>query len=159
VLCYTVFFSPERLKHRKAGTRRSEAWRMLINRVLACNCEEVYVRSHVCSRPSAASPKAPLGAGWLGRGLPVQIGRGAQHLALQDRGGLCSPGNWAPAKRALTPLAAFLQVALPRLHQEAARRRERSGEARRRERSGDERACSRRCACQTSPRYACRPSP
>jgi hypothetical protein len=49
-------------------------------------------------------PKARRGSGWLGRGLPVQIGRGARRRDFQDGGGLCSPGNWIPEKRALPPL-------------------------------------------------------
>ncbi len=41
----------------------------------------------------------PLGAGPQGFGQPLQIQRGRRRRALQDGGGLCSPGRWAPWDR------------------------------------------------------------
>jgi hypothetical protein len=49
-------------------------------------------------------PKARLGAGWHGKGRPIQIGRGALRRDFRDGGGLCSPGNWPPHQRVLPPL-------------------------------------------------------
>ena len=44
-------------------------------------------------------PKPRAGSGWIGSGFPLQVGRGPRRRGLQDGGGLCSPGRWAPADR------------------------------------------------------------
>ncbi len=55
--------------------------------------------------------KAKVGDGWRGAGLPWMVGRGALRKELQDRGGICSPGRWPPARRRLPPLGAELAKA------------------------------------------------
>ncbi len=42
---------------------------------------------------------APAGAGLLGHGDPLTVGRGLQLRAIRDGAGLCSPGRWAPQQR------------------------------------------------------------
>ncbi len=43
----------------------------------------------------------PAGAGPRGQGPPLQVHRGRRARPLQDGGGLCSPGQWAPTQRPL----------------------------------------------------------
>lgn len=86
---------------------------------LLCHCgprdlchADVLIRTYVDqSEPDGASdgptsdedefgsPKLHAGAGWHGVGSPLPVGRGSRRRGLQDGGGLCSPGRWAPVDR------------------------------------------------------------
>jgi hypothetical protein len=66
------------------------------------------------SRPGAATTEddgesdvedgtPPFGAGRLGVGSPLLVGRGNRSRELQDGGGLCSPGLWPPERRRESP--------------------------------------------------------
>ena len=52
---------------------------------------------HSDTDPDVDAPQS--GAGWIGYGDPLAVGRAGKHRGLQDRAGLCSPGGWLPEKR------------------------------------------------------------
>ena len=56
--------------------------------------------------------KPKRGAGWWGHGCPLRTGRGSRHREINDGGGLCSPGRWAPSRRKLPLFAAKVTEAL-----------------------------------------------
>ena len=47
------------------------------------------------------------GAGWWGKGAPIQVQAGYKIRAMEDGLGICSPGRWAPEKRNLPDLGDF----------------------------------------------------
>ena len=111
----------------------------LAGRTLACHCAphepchaDVLMREYdllvgqatgeddaTSEEDELGQPKAPSGAGWRGRGDPLQAGHGARARGLREGGGLCSPGRWPPSKRRLPPLGAELADLLGATMQEA----------------------------------------
>ena len=53
----------------------------------------------------------PKGAGWKGRGPPLQVGRWSRKRPLCDGAGLCSTGIWAPRERPKAHSAALQSFA------------------------------------------------
>ncbi len=74
------------------------------------------------TEPDAGAP--PRGAGLVGRGAPLHVGKGRRRRLLQDGGGLCSPGLWPPARRPAVraPEILALRAALSRALQDTLRR-------------------------------------
>ena len=52
---------------------------------------------HSDTNPDVDAPQS--GAGWIGYGDPLSVGRAGKHRGIQDGAGLCSPGRWLPEKR------------------------------------------------------------
>jgi hypothetical protein len=97
----------------------------LSGKVLACHCDEhepchadsiirefeaTLVKTALASDVTSdedelGEQKAAAGAGWVGRGHPLDVGRGSKARGLRDGGGLCSPGRWPPPLRRLPPAA------------------------------------------------------
>ena len=68
------------------------------------NCETAATAEDATSgEDELEQPKALPGTGWVGRSVPVMVGRGARVRPLQDGGGLCSPGRWPSEARVLPP--------------------------------------------------------
>ena len=68
------------------------------------HCESMVVQDDLTSdEDEQGYRKAPAGAGWLGRGGPLSVGRGLRARGLQDGGGLCSPGRSPAESRVLPP--------------------------------------------------------
>ena len=72
------------------------------------------------SEDEFGTAKPARGAGWWGRGAPVQVFKGTASRPMQDGGGLCSPGRWPPSRRRLPSQAAMPLPGLLRLADEAA---------------------------------------
>ena len=58
----------------------------------------------IMSKEWANSGPPPKGAGWWGRGAPIQVHAGHRQRNLEDGLGLCSPGRWRPKNRTLPEL-------------------------------------------------------
>lgn len=93
---------------------------ILITEYVAMFEEALEAEDATSEEDEHGNTKAKKGAGWLGRGDPLPVGRGVRHRGLRDGGGLCSPGRWPPWRREFPPLGVKVAKVLDEILDEAA---------------------------------------